>query len=33
MLYADKLALANRARVRMLEIRDRELELYVRNSR
>jgi len=33
MLYADKLALANQARVRMLEIREREVELYVRNSR
>jgi len=33
MLLADKAALANRARVRMLEIRERELELYVRNSR
>mmetsp|Transcript_15450 Transcript_15450/g.40147 ORF Transcript_15450/g.40147 Transcript_15450/m.40147 type:complete len:224 (+) Transcript_15450:116-787(+) len=33
MLYADKVALANRARLRMLEIRDRELELYTRNSR
>mmetsp|Transcript_1016 Transcript_1016/g.2888 ORF Transcript_1016/g.2888 Transcript_1016/m.2888 type:complete len:196 (+) Transcript_1016:91-678(+) len=33
MLYADKVALANRARLRMLEIREKELDLYVRNSR
>lgn len=33
MLYADKVALANRARLRMLQIRERELELYTRNSR
>ena len=33
MLYADKAALANRARVRMIEIRERELNLYTQNSR
>lgn len=33
MLYADKAALANRARLRMLQIRERELGLYTRNSR
>mgnify|MGYP003684070811 CR=1 FL=1 len=33
MLYADKAALANRARLRMLQIRERELNLYIANSR
>jgi len=33
MLYADKVALANRARLRMLEIREKEIDLYTTNSR
>mmetsp|Transcript_12375 Transcript_12375/g.28921 ORF Transcript_12375/g.28921 Transcript_12375/m.28921 type:complete len:215 (+) Transcript_12375:63-707(+) len=33
MLFADKAALTNRARQRMIEIRERELNLYARNSR
>mmetsp|Transcript_5015 Transcript_5015/g.15811 ORF Transcript_5015/g.15811 Transcript_5015/m.15811 type:complete len:177 (-) Transcript_5015:230-760(-) len=33
MLYADKAALETRTKVRLLSIRERELELYVRNCR
>ena len=33
MLYADKAALENRTKVRLLEIRERELVLYTNNCR
>jgi len=33
MLFADKLALENRTKVRLLLIRERELNLYVQNCR
>ena len=31
MLYADKAALENRTKLRLIAIRERELELYTRN--
>ena len=33
MLYADKAALENRTKLRLIAIRERELELYTRNCR